>query len=115
MPADLVVRTALAEVGKTYHYNLLTFNCEHFAVYCKSGGTTKFSRYAQVASGVETVEAHPLIGLVAELNTRLIEWLAFHFGGPAGKQLSLSIRRIGAGITDWMIAGASRLSAQEPP
>ena len=114
VPADLVVRTALDEVGKTYHYNLLTFNCEHFAIYCKSAGTTRFSRYAQVASGVETVKAHPLIGLVAELNTRLIEWLAFHFGGPTGKQLSLGIRRIGAAITNWLIAGASRLTAHEP-
>jgi uncharacterized membrane protein HdeD (DUF308 family) len=112
VPADVVVRTALAEVGKAYPYNLLTFNCEHFAIYCKSGGATRLSMYAQVASGVETVKAHPLIGLVAELNTRLIEWLAFHFGGPAGKQLSLGIRRVGAAITNWLIARAARSTAE---
>ena len=61
------------------------FLSAEIGVYCKSGGTTKFSRYAQVAIGVETVKAHPLIGLAAEFNTRLIEWLAFHFGGPAGR------------------------------
>ena len=44
VPVEEIVRTALAEVGKTYKYNLLTFNCEHFAIYCKSGGQVKTSR-----------------------------------------------------------------------
>jgi uncharacterized membrane protein HdeD (DUF308 family) len=104
VPVESVVTTALDEVGKTYTYNLLTFNCENFAIFCKSGGKTRSSKYAQVASGVETVAAHPLIGLVAEINTRAVEWLAFHFGGPAGKQLSLSIRRFGAAVTNWLVA-----------
>jgi len=104
VPVDAVRATALAEVGKTYTYNLLTFNCEHFAVFCKSGGKTYRSRYAQVAGGVVNVAKHPLIGVVAELNTRLIEWLAFHFGGPAGKRFSLAIRRFGAAVTNWLTA-----------
>jgi uncharacterized membrane protein HdeD (DUF308 family) len=112
IPTDEVVRTALSEVGKIYPYNLLTFNCEHFAVFCKSGGRTKTSRYAQVASGVETVAAHPLIGLVAELNTRAVEWLAFHFGGPAGRWLSLAIRRAGAAVTTWLLSSGSRVVAK---
>jgi hypothetical protein len=45
-----------------------------------------------------------MIGLVAELNTRAVEWLAFHFGGRAGKQLSLSIRRIGSAVTNRLLA-----------
>lgn len=90
-----IVSTALSEVGKTYPYHLLKFNCENFAIYCKSGGTTRNSRYAQIASGVESLGVHPMIGLIAELNTRAVEWLAFHFGGPLGRQLSLSIRRVG--------------------
>ena len=45
----------------------------------------------------------PLLGLVAEVNTRAVEWLAFHYGGPAGKQLSLTIRRIGAAVTNWLL------------
>ena len=104
VPVKTVVDTALSEVGKTYRYSLLTFNCENFAIFCKSGGTTRSSKYAQVASGVEIVKTHPMIGLVAELNTRAVEWLAFHFGGPAGKQLSLAIRRIGSAVTNWLIA-----------
>ncbi len=104
VPVQTVVDTAISEVGKTYPYSLLRFNCENFAIFCKSGGTTRSSKFAQIASGVETVQAHPMIGLVAELNTRAVEWLAFHFGGPAGKQLSLAIRRVGSTVTNWLIA-----------
>ena len=107
VPADAVVRTALSEVGKTYPYNLLTFNCENFAIFCKSGGTTYFSKYAQIAGGASGVATHPILGTVAELNTRFFEWLAFHFGGPAGKHLSLSIRRMGAAVTRWLVSGTS--------
>jgi uncharacterized membrane protein HdeD (DUF308 family) len=109
LSADDVVATALSEVGKTYQYNLLKFNCEHFAIFCKSGGKTKQSIYAQVSGGVLDVVAHPFLGIVAELNTRLVEFVAFHFGGPAGKRLSLSIRRIGAAVTTRLVSlGATK-------
>ena len=114
VPVQTVVDTALSEVGKTYPYSLLRFNCENFAIYCKSGGATRSSEYAQVASGVETVQAHPLLGLVAELNTRTVEWLAFHYGGPAGKQLSLAIRRVGAAVTNWLLAAGRPTVAGRP-
>jgi len=109
-----VVDTAVSEVGKTYPYNLLRFNCENFAIFCKSGGTTRTSKYAQVASGVELVKTHPMLGLVAELNTRAVEWLAFHFGGTSGKQLSLTIRRIGSAVTNWLIASGRPAGAGRP-
>jgi hypothetical protein len=105
-PVERIVATALSEVGKTYPYNLLTFNCEHFAIFCKSAGRTWHSKYAQVAAGVQTVARHPLLGLVAEFNTRAFEWLAFHFGGPAGKRFSLAIRRAGAAVTNWLITAS---------
>ncbi len=60
------------------------------------------------------MSAHPLIGLIAELNTRAVEWLAFHFGGPAGKHLSLTIRRIGAAVTNWLIASGRSTVASRP-
>jgi uncharacterized membrane protein HdeD (DUF308 family) len=104
VPVNVVVATALGEVGKTYPYNLLTFNCEHFAIYCKSGGKTYYSKYGQVAGGFANVSAHPVIGMVTELNTRIVEWMAFHFGGPAGKHVSLAIRRIGAAVTAWILS-----------
>jgi uncharacterized membrane protein HdeD (DUF308 family) len=107
MPEDAVVRTALSEVGKTYPYNLLRFNCENFAIFCKSGGATYYSKYAQIAGGASGVATHPILGMVAELNTRFFEWLAFHFGGPAGKHVSLSIRRMGAAVTRWLVSGSS--------
>jgi uncharacterized membrane protein HdeD (DUF308 family) len=108
VPDDAVVRTALSEVGKTYPYNLLRFNCENFAIFCKSGGATHFSKYAQIAGGASGVAMHPILGTVAELNTRFFEWLAFHFGGPAGKHISLAIRRMGATVTRWLVSSASR-------
>ncbi len=103
VPVEEIVRTALSEVGNTYTYKLLTFNCEHFAIHCKSGGQVKTSQYAQVPSSLESVRKHPWRGIVAELNTRLVEWLAFHLGGPAGRQLSLTIRRLGSTVTLWLM------------
>ena len=108
VPAEGVIRTALSEVGKTYTYNLLTFNCENFAVFCKSEGKTYYSKYAQIAGGAAGVAMHPVLGTVAELNTRLFEWLAFHFGGPAGKRVSLLIRRVGAAVTRWLVSAGTR-------
>ena len=113
VPRDAVVRTAISEVGKTYPYNLLRFNCENFAIFCKSGGATYFSKFAQIAGGASGVATHPILGMVAELNTRFFEWLAFHFGGPAGKHISLSIRRMGAAVTRWLVSTASRGSANQ--
>ena len=114
VPDERVVETALSEVGKTYPYNLLTCNCEHFALFCKSGGKTRYSKYAQIAGGLATVRAHPVLGLVAELNTRFVEWLAFHFGGPAGKKLSLEIRRIGTAVTAWLLSSGRKAAAGRP-
>lgn len=112
VPAETVVATALAEVGKEYPYSFLKHNCEHFAIYCKSGGTTQFSKYAQVPGSFNNVAVHPFVGMIAELNTRIVEYLAFHLGGPSGKQLSLAIRRMGSIITMWLISGKDRKQEQ---
>jgi hypothetical protein len=103
VPPETVVATALAEVGKTYPYSLVKFNCEHFAIFCKTGGRTTHSRFAQVVVGVNDVIENPFLGTIAELNTRFVEWLAFHFGGPPGKRLSLVIRRVGAVVTNFLL------------
>jgi uncharacterized membrane protein HdeD (DUF308 family) len=104
VPVEEVIATAISEVGKTYKYQFLKFNCEHFAVYCKSGGKTNHSKYAQMAGSVQDVSAHPILGMIAEFNSRVFEFLAFHFGGPAGKRLSLSIRRVGSTLTTFIVA-----------
>jgi uncharacterized membrane protein HdeD (DUF308 family) len=111
---ETVIATALSEVGKEYPYNLFTFNCENFAIFCKSGGKTHRSKYAQIAGSVANVMKHPWIGLVAELNTRTAEWLAFQFGGPAGKHVSLAIRRIGSAVTAWLVDSGARTLAERP-
>jgi uncharacterized membrane protein HdeD (DUF308 family) len=108
VPAETVIATALAKVGATYPYSLIKFNCENFAIYCKSGGKTTDSRFAQVSAGVRNVAIHPLLGMVVELNTRIFEWLAFTFGGTSGKKLSLAIRQVGATVTTWLLAKAAQ-------
>ncbi|WP_435009505.1 lecithin retinol acyltransferase family protein [Tundrisphaera lichenicola] len=112
VPPEVVVETALGEVGKTYPYQLFKFNCENFAIYCLSGGTTHKSGYAQISSGAESLARHPFLGMMAEFNTRLVEWLAFHFGGPSGKRLSLAIRRIGSVMTGWLVAAAQQANGR---
>jgi uncharacterized membrane protein HdeD (DUF308 family) len=102
-PSEAVVATALSEVGKTYPYNLLRFNCEHFSIFCKTGGKTTYSKYAQMVGSVADVVSNPFLGTIAELNTRIVEWLAFHFGGPAGKRLSLAIRKTGATVSNFLL------------
>ncbi|HKI20177.1 MAG TPA: hypothetical protein VKA15_19970 [Isosphaeraceae bacterium] len=49
------------------------------------------------------MRTNPWRVVVAELNTRIVEWLAFHLGGPAGKWLFLAIRRIGSTVTRWLM------------
>ena len=104
--AEKVVKKALGEVGKTYPYNLRRFNCERFAIYCKSGGRTRYSKYGQIQGGFATLTRNPMFGAVAELNTRVVEWLAFNLGGPSGKQPSLMIRRIGSSVTGWLFCAS---------
>jgi uncharacterized membrane protein HdeD (DUF308 family) len=109
LPEAAVVATAMSEVGKTYPYSLLKHNCENFAIYCKSGGATRYSKFAQIPGSLHNVSVHPLIGMVAEVNTRIFEWLAFHLGGASGKDISLRIRRLGAIITTWVVTrGANK-------
>jgi hypothetical protein len=113
VPPEQVVEVALSEVGKEYPYNLLRFNCEHFAIFCKSGGTTHFSKFAQIPISLRNVAVHPFVGLVAELNTRIVEYLAFHLGGPSGRKLSLQIRRIGSTVTAWLLTRGARATKTE--
>jgi hypothetical protein len=48
------------------------------------------------------------------LSTRVVEWLAFHFGGPAGKKLSLTIPGLGAAVTSWLIVIGRPANARRP-
>ena len=43
-----------------------------------------------------------------------VEWLAFHFGGQAGKSLSLTIRRVGAVVTAWLATLAKDKGQDRP-
>jgi uncharacterized membrane protein HdeD (DUF308 family) len=107
-PTEDVVATAISEVGKTYPYSFLKFNCEHFSIFCKTGGKSTYSKYAQTVGSVADVVSNPFLGTIAELNTRIMEWLAFHFGGPAGRRFSLAIRKTGAAVTNFLLLSGRR-------
>jgi hypothetical protein len=103
-PVDVVVKTAKAQAGKKMKYNLITNNCEHFAIYCKTGGAQRDSRYAQTSSAITNLKQRPFIAVFVEAYTRAGEWLAFHFGGTFGHKVSYRIRRFNSMVTAWMLS-----------
>ncbi len=107
--AEDVCKMARKLVGTQHKYEFLTFNCEHFAVWCKSGGKTRYSKYCQVAMACDTVGMHPFVGTFVELYTRLMEYLAYHFGGTYGKKVSLRIRRVSSLTAQWLITRGQKL------
>lgn len=104
VPEDRVVKTAIAQVGKKSKYSLLTNNCEHFAIYCKTGGKTRHSDYAQTSATIQNLRNRPFVATFVEAYSRIGEWLAFHFGGAFGHRVSSRIRRFNSMVTAWMLA-----------
>ncbi len=98
-----VISLAKSQVGQTSKYNVLSNNCEHYAIYWKSGGATRFSKYAQIASAFENMNAHPVVGSAIELYGRAAEYIAFNFGGLLGHKVSVKIRRFNSLMTAWML------------
>ncbi len=107
-PVDEVIKTAVAQAGKHMKYNLISNNCEHFAIYCKTGGKSRDSLYAQTNSAMRNLKQRPYLAVFVEAYTRAGEWLAFHFGGTFGHRVSYKIRRFNSMVTAWM------LSAKKP-
>lgn len=103
VPDKKVIALAKSQVGQKSKYNVLSNNCEHFAIYWKSGGTTRFSKYAQIASAFENMNAHPVVGSAVELYGRAAEYIAFNFGGLLGHKASVKIRRFNSLLTAWML------------
>ncbi|MEN1678571.1 MAG: lecithin retinol acyltransferase family protein [Planctomycetota bacterium] len=99
-----VVRVARESIGKNMPYNFLEFNCEHFSIYCKSGGTTTYSKYAQLSLCHEAISKRPLLGSAIELQARVVGAITHAFGGEFGKHASLRIRRASAFVTNRLLA-----------
>lgn len=104
VPADEVCRVARESVGRDMPYNFLEFNCEHFSIYCKSGGQTTYSKYAQLSLCHEAVAKRPLLGSAIELQARVVGALTHSFGGEFGKRAALRIRRASAFVTNRLLA-----------
>ena len=103
-PIDVVIKTAISQSGKTMKYNLISNNCEHFALYCKTGGKSRDSMYAQTNSALRNLKQRPYLAIFVEAYTRVGEWLAFHFGGTFGHKVSYKIRRLNSMVTAWMLS-----------
>ena len=103
VPDKEVIKLAKSQVGQKSKYNVLSNNCEHFAIYWKSGGATRFSKYAQIASAFENMNAHPVVGSAIELYGRAAEYIAFNFGGLLGHKASVKIRQFNSLVTAWML------------
>ena len=103
-PVDVVIKTAISQAGKKMKYNLISNNCEHFALYCKTGGKSRDSMYAQTNSALRNLKQRPYLAIFVEAYTRVGEWLAFHFGGTFGHKVSYKIRRLNSMVTAWMLS-----------
>lgn len=101
---DEVCRFALDQVGKTHPYNFLTFNCEHFTIWCKTLGKLRASRFAQVNGAFDNVAHRPILGTMVELYSRIMEFVAFKFGGAFGRRASLWLRENSALVGRWILA-----------
>ncbi len=111
VPPEDVCRFALDQVGKNLQYHFFTFNCEHFAIWCKSLGQLKASRFAQVNAAFDNVANRPLLGPMVEIYSRAMEMLAFKLGGVFGKRASLWLRGTSALLGRWILS--SRVKKQE--
>jgi uncharacterized membrane protein HdeD (DUF308 family) len=112
-PTEIIINTALSLVGKKLPYKIFTNNCEHFAIYCLSGGKTTKSIYAQNFSALSNLNFNPFLGSFVEFYLRFFEWLIFKIGGKFGKKISLRIRKMAALITLKLIAEIDKKSRKK--
>jgi len=100
-----IVKIALSLAGEKYgSFDLFSNNCEHFAIYCLSGGVTTTSQYAQNTAARKVMVSHPFVGPMIEYYSRIAEWVLFKIGGDMGKRLSLKIRKLNTMLTAWSLS-----------
>ena len=105
-PLDVILQTAAAKVGEESKYDLFTNNCEHFVIYCISGGASRTSRFAQVDASVANLTSRPLLGPLLEVYARAIEKFAYDLGGMFGRKVALAVRRFTSVVTLWLVSRA---------
>lgn len=101
---EKIINLALSYVGKKLPYKFLKNNCEHFVIYCLSGGKTTRSQYAQDFSSLINIRSRPFIGTFMEFYLRIVEWLIFNLGGKFGRRISLRIRKMSALLTSMILS-----------
>ena len=108
VPKEKIIETALKFVHQELPFNLITNNCEHFAIYCLTGGKTTYSKYAQNHSGLEAARLSPILGPFIAVFMRIIEYAVYKFGGFLGKRASLRLRKTNALLNQWIIEQTRR-------
>lgn len=101
---DEIVQTALEQVGRESTYDLFRNNCEHFAIYCLSGGKTRTSKFAQIDASISNLTSRPVLGPLLEVYARAVEKLAFGMGGMFGRNTALAVRRFTSVVTMWLVS-----------
>ncbi|MGF1509836.1 MAG: lecithin retinol acyltransferase family protein [Myxococcota bacterium] len=112
LPAESPERVAAfarEQVDSTHPYDLMTWNCEHFVIWCKSLGRTSRSRFAQMGLAVSLFGKYPVLGSVVEVHTRFLGWIAYLLGGRAGRRLSLFFRALGALLAMWLVSARRKI------
>lgn len=100
----VILETAARKVGEESKYDLFSNNCEHFVIYCLSGGRRRASRFAQIDASVSNLTSRPLLGPLLEVYARAIEKLAYDLGGMFGRRVALAVRRFTSIVTMWLVA-----------
>lgn len=113
IPVEEVVAFARDQVGNEMTYNFMSFNCEHFVIWCKTLGRTTQSNFAQMGITQSLFENYPVLGSVVEVHTRIIGWVAYLMGGRTGQQLSIRTRYFGALLARRVVYARARVGTRK--
>jgi uncharacterized membrane protein HdeD (DUF308 family) len=110
--ADEISQFATSLVGRSAPYDGLNFNCENFAILCRSVGKTHTSRFTQVLVGKEMLLQHPWLGSTLQALNRGLSWSLYGMGGPVGKKVAFFFVWLTNRVSDWLIVRPLRKNGE---
>lgn len=110
--AEEISRFATSLAGRTAPYDGLHFNCENFAILCRSVGKTHTSRFTQVLVGKEMLLQHPWLGSTLQALNRGLSWSLYGLGGPVGKKVAFFFVWLTNRVSDWLIVRPLRKNGE---
>ena len=112
--AEEISQFATSLAGRTAPYDGLHFNCENFAILCRSLGKTHTSRFTQVLVGKEMLLQHPWLGSTLQALNRGLSWSLYGMGGPIGKKVAFFFVWLTNRVSDWLIVRPLRKNGEVP-